>query len=333
MKKRRILSIVLGIIFILILILIYFVHGSKKLNSEVNSFSIKISDKAKFIGVTDDKVYYLEDNILYSKDNEKEIFSKVVGIDIVDIIYGRYIYVFEKSGNISMYSRHTGELLKSKKLEKIILKAKNYENDIIVFCQNGINIITPNLENVRNFDNLKSPVNFSSVGDSYSYIEMEESKGILYSKYSVFDSGEEIFSINTSNELFVYSSMINKNESILISNKYIYKIVDGKISEKTIVFNLKSVDNFNGRYAIADGRNLKIYDKSFKLESETNLDFDVIKLSVRNNTIAIIGESQVAVYENGNIIKTNISYPKNYYISSQGVYVIFDNKIDRIKAN
>lgn len=332
MKKKILLNGLLIVLSIIALFFIYHLYSLKKLDSKVSSFNRNIKKEYRFVGMTDDRMYYLENNTLHCFDEKQQVFSRDIGVGIADIIYDRYIYVVEKSGSVSMLNRKNGNELKRINLERNIVKAVYEFGNIDLYLEDGVISLNQKLEKKSEIRDLRNPVSKSENGRFTSVIEINMENGEIISTFSIYENDKKIYTISSPNEAFLYTSMLDEGNSLLISNRYIYMMDKGVIKSKDIVENIKSVDYAHGKYAIVDGDKLKIFDKSFQFENEKKIDFDVSRVSIRKNSIVLIGKKEAAVFENDTIIKEKLNNLLGQYISSQGVYLIFENKIDKLSA-
>ena len=48
--------------------------------------------------------------------------------------------------------------------------------------------------------------------------------------------------------------------------------------------------------------------------------------------MVLIGEGKLSVYENSNVMESDIKNAKLYVINDSGVYIIFSDKVEKVKA-
>lgn len=332
MKKKYLIY---GICLIVVGVVGYFAYSWYKQNttkSEEVTFSTNIDDKYSFVGVTDDKYYYVKDGKLSCHDKNVHIFSKDLEDSVINIFYDKYIFIVYKNGNIVKCDRNTGKEVVRLKDMVNISGVKYRDSYLVLYFQDQIRYYDEKLREVVKLQGLQSPVESSLLDKKLAILEFKNLAGKAESIFSIYENSKKLYSISTVNEIFYYTSIVDKENTILISNRYIYLFKGEVLSDKIMLENIRAIDFYKDNLVLVDGRNLRIFDKNLKELDNEALEFDATGLSIRDSAIVVMGKDRVSVYENNNIINEEIKDVISYYISRQGVYVILKNKIEKIKA-
>ncbi|MGF0040263.1 hypothetical protein ACQRBF_05710 [Peptoniphilaceae bacterium SGI.131] len=332
MKKKYLIY---GICLIVVGVVGYFAYSWYKQNttkSEEVTFSTNIDDKYSFVGVTDDKYYYVKDGKLSCHDKNVHIFSKDLEDSVINIFYDKYIFIIYKNGNIVKCDRNTGKEVARLKDMVNISGAKYRDSHLVLYFKDQIGYYDEKLREVVKLQGLQAPVESSLLDKRMAVLEFKNSAGKAESVFSIYENAKKLYSISTVNEVFYYTSIVDKENTILISNRYIYLFKGEVLSDKIMLENIRAIDFYKDNLVLVDGRNLRIFDKKLKELDNEALEFDATGLSIRDSAIVVMGKDRVSVYENNNIINEEIKNVISYYISRQGVYVILKNKIEKIKA-
>lgn len=312
--------------------LVYFLYSTVKFNnlsSDIEYFDTDINSEAKFIGVIDDKYYYLEGSKFIGHDVEKELFSIEVD-DVNNIIYDKNIYIVENNGKISMIDRYDAKEKKSIDIEKNIEFSRFEDNKIYLFTKDSVLVKSSKLKDLESFENLNNPIDLAYTKDINSMIEMKLKDGIISSKISS-NSTKDDFKIETANEIFL-DTFIIQNSTYFVSNRYIYKIDEGNISKKIMLANISNIDNDDEKIVVVDNGILKIYNPNLELLDSKIVDITANDLSIRLDSIIILGEDKLKVYQNSNVIESPLGDYISYVENEDSYYVISENKIEKINA-
>ncbi len=326
-------SIFKGILLVLLIVglsIVYNIYSFNTLKANVKTFDAEISTNSKFVGVVDDKYYKIEGNVLKAFNSNKEIFNVEVK-NIVGTYYDKYIYLFEKEGNILMLDRNNGKEKNNVKINSEIKNVKIKNNQIQLFNDNSVIILDKNLKELKRSEKLKNPVSYFFEGGKEAIIEMNLNNGVISSTITIKNNDTIQFFTSTINEVFL-EAFISGENNILISNSYIYLIKGNSIMKKIFLTDISSFDYDYQKIAVADGKRIKIYDISLNKLDDKELGIDADAVSIRRNSIVCIGNLFIKVYENGNIIEQQAKDVKNWYINNQAFYTIYDNRIEKIEA-
>lgn len=330
MKDKYLIFKILALI--IAIVLAYFLIKTIQFNtlsSDVEYFDVDLDPENKFYGVIDDKYYYLRDSNFVGYDKEKNLF-KIELKDVNNIIYDKYIYIIHNNGKISMINREDAKEKKSIDIEKEIEFSRFEDDKLYLFTKDSILIKKANLSDITIFENLSNPVDIDYKSNITSIIEMKLKEGIVNSKISI-KGNEEGFNLQTNSEIFI-NTFIIQNSTYFVSNRYIYKIDDNKISKKVVLENISNIDNDNEKIVVADNGKLKIFDLNLELIDQKLLGMEAIDLSIRKNSIVILGKDSLKVYQNSNMIETPIAGNIAYSSNEDSYYLIFGNRIEKINA-
>lgn len=330
MKDKYLIFKILALI--IAIVLAYFLIKTIQFNtlsSDIEYFDVNVNPEDKFYGLIDDKYYYLRGNNFFGYDKDKELF-KIELNDINNIIYDKYIYIIHNNGKISMINRDDAKEKKSIDIEKKIEFSRLEDNKLFIFTSDSIFIKNLKLKDFTKFEKLSNPVDIDYKGNIASIIEMKLKDGIVTSKISI-QGVEDGFNLQTNSELFI-NTFIIQNSTYFVSNRYIYKIDDNKISKKIVLEEISNIDNDEDKIVVSDNGKLKIFDSNLELIDQKIINMKAIDLSIRKNSIVVLGEEFLKVYQNSNIIETPIAGQISYVSNDDAYYMIFENRIEKINA-
>lgn len=318
------------IILAILSVLVYKVYKFNKLSSEVEVFNTKIDKTAEFIGVVDDKYYRLEKGYFIGSDEQKELF-RIKVLNIKNIIYDKFIYLIEGYGRIKLLDRNTGDEIKSYENIKDIQFAELKNSKIVVYTKNSIYLGDLKLNKFDEINDLLNPIKIDFNKNIKSIIEFNQDFGNIKSILIVKNSENQDFVLSSQNEIFIFTKIIG-DKVIAVSNKYIYSIKDNSIENKIFLKKINSIDANDENLVIADNGELFIYDKDLKLLDKKVLNNQVENISIRKNSIVILSNNKIKLYQNSNIIENDIPEYISYYVNSNDYYIVFPNRIEKLKA-
>lgn len=330
MKDKYLIFKILALI--IVIVLAYFLIKTIQFNtlsSDIEYFDVETSKEDKFYGVIDDKYYYLRDTNFVGHDKDNELFNIELN-DVNNIIYDKYIYIIHNDGKISMIDRDDAKEKKSIDIEKNIEFSKFEDNKLFLFTLDSIIIKNAKLKDITTFEGVSNPVDIDYKGNVASIIEMILKDGLVTSKISI-KGIEDGFSLQTNSELFI-NTFIIQNSTYFVSNRYIYKVDDNKISKKIVLEEISNIDNDDERIVVSDNGKLKILNPNLEVIDQKVINMEAIDLSIRKNSIVVLGEESLKVYQNSNMIETPIAGDISYASNNDAYYLIFENRIEKINA-
>lgn len=333
MKRKIILSTLAAI---LVLFLIYYGVNLVKLNKVNNDeflMQVKLGQKAEHVGVFDNTLYYTEDNKLRAHDAKKgQLFEKHLGIGIIDLVYDKYIYVAQNDGLIRAYDRFTGEQVAKKEIGESIFHMELVGKELQIYGEKKVFLVDQKLnkKTEKAFD--YRPVKYKGNAFKSSTIFLDRDVSGLKSRVQIMEGSKETFAISSVDELFMFTEILPDGSCLFMTNSYLYLVKDGKIQEKTFLMSPKSIDVKDDKIAVIDHDSLKIYNEKLELEKEIVLGFMADKVAIFADKIAIIGKDIIASYENENLIKSDINGMKDYYINNHGIYIVFADRVEKMKG-
>lgn len=335
-KKRRrkwnfnLLKVLLIVILALVLFFVIKIYQFNNLASNVEMFNVDFTKETNNIGVLNNKYYKIENDV-FSAHNENGEEFKVKVLDINKVIYDKYIYLIENSGRIRLLNRGNGKELKRIKLDKRIENVEKRDDNLIVYQPDQITVLNKKLETFSTIKNLKNPVMYDFTKTKEAILEMDLNDGVISSIFTVKNNDNTQFSISSSNEVFLFTKIIDDN-TIMISNSYIYLINGNSIVKKIILRDISAIDFNYDKLAVVDNKELKIFDNKLNEIDKKEIGVDADKLSIRKNSIVAIGREKLFVYENGNVIDADIGGVVNWFENEQVFYTIFLDKIVKVNA-
>lgn len=330
MKDKYLIFKILALI--IFIVLAYFLIKTIQFNtlsSDIEYFDVETFPEDKFYGVIDDKYYYLRDNNFIGHDKDNELFNIELK-DVNNIIYDKYIYIIHNNGKISMINRYDAKEKKAIDIEKKVEFSRFEDNKLFLFTFDSIIIKNTKLKDIITFENLSNPVDIDYKANIASIIEMKLKDGIVTSKISI-QGIEDGFNLQTNSELFI-NTFIMQNSIYFVSNRYIYKVDDNKISKKIVLEEISNIDNDDEKIVVSDNGKLKILDSNLEVIDQKVINMKVKDLSIRKNSIVILGSEYLKVYQNSNMIETPIAGEISYASNNEAYYLIFENRIEKINA-
>lgn len=333
MKKK---VLIWTLVVLLVVTGFYYIYELVNLNqvkSEDVSIKKKIEDTDEHIGVFDKTLYSVNKNRLLASDSMgQEVFVKNLGLNFVDIIYDKYIYVAQNDGLIRALDRENGDEIRKIDLNKKLYDIELVDGKLIAYSDKSINKLSLYLKNELEKKFEHRPVKYREQKEKSAVIFLDRELGGMKSRFAIYNKDEEIYYISSVDELFMHEAFLSDGSSLVLTNSYLYKIKDSKVVKKTFLMNPRSIDIQKGKIALIDFEKLKIYDDNLELTKEVKLGFKANKLSIYENSILIAGENTVASFENDNLIKTDVQAMKGTYVDKFGMYAIFGDRVEKVKA-
>lgn len=333
MKKNTIIRLVLLIALAIAAYFGYTYYEHNKVDSENFKLNKEIKPSYKDIGVFDGVLYFRDNNVLTAIDGQSNLlFEKDLDEGILKVIYDKYIYLVYEDGNIQIINRKNGEVKGKKELESEIKFAEIRDKRLICYHDRGVSDLDLNLKNLATSKYEYRPVKYFSKENTSSAIFLDRDVNVLKSRYEIRQDDKESFYISSIDEAFLFNYDLGQNRQILMSSSHIYLIEDNSIKAKKLLVSPKSIAIRNNKIAVVDDSQLYIYDDKLNIIDEVKLGFTGQKVAIFENSIVIIGDKVVSSYEEGNLIKNQVENIMNYYIDDYGVYAIFEDRVERIKA-
>ncbi|EHR36270.1 hypothetical protein ACWOAQ_05640 [Helcococcus kunzii] len=333
-RKRKINLNAFRILLIAILALVLFfvikIYQFNNLDSKVETFNVDFTKETNNIGVLNNK-YYKIDNGVFSANTENGEQFKINVLDINKVIYDKYIYLVENSGRIRLLNRNDGKELKKVKLDKSIESIEKNGDNLIVYHPDKVSVLSDKLEKVNEVSDLRNPIKYDFTDTKEAILEMDLSDGVVSSIFTVKNNDNTQFSISSSNEVFLFTKIIDDN-TIMVSNSYIYLINGNSVVKKILLKDISAIDFNYEQLAVVDDKQLIIFDKNLEEIDKKTIGVDADKLSIRKNSIVAIGNEKLFVYENGNVIDADIGGVVNWFENDQVFYTIFLDKIVKVNA-
>lgn len=330
LKSIPTFKIILYIILFIFLLIILKIYKFNNTNTNIDLFEGDISNDSEFVGVLDNRYYQVKDNKFNSYDKNNEVFSMNV-LDVSNIVYDKYIYISEKSGRIKMIDRTDSKEVKRIDLDHDIELFNIINKKLVAFGEKNITVLDKKLEIVEEKEGLTNPVLYDFSNLKESLVEMDLINGKISSIFTVKNRDNTQFSISSINEVFLYTKIIDE-DTILVSNRYIYLINGNSIIKKILLEDISAVDYKNNELVVVDNGYLKIFDNSLEIKENKNINMSAKTVSIRDNSIVILGEEKLSVYENGNVVDVNIEKPIDSYSDNQSFYIIFPGRIEKVNA-
>lgn len=335
MKKSSILKI-LGVVAILIIgFLIYRDYQFNTVSTDPFSMNIAMDKSYNDVSVVGDVLYYRDKQTLYGikkkEDTNEVIFSKELEAGIKTIIYDKYIYVVSPN-SVELLNRKNGKTNRVIENLDSLTFAEKHGDNIIGYADKSAYIWSLDLKNEKKLSFDQTPAKVRKEGNLYSVILVNSDAGIIKSRYQVFENDKMIYDISSVDEVFLYSDFIGANKHIVATNRYIYLFEMNVLVKKTLVKNPIAFDSQNGMIAVLDYKSLKVYNSDLALQDNLNINFEVDKIKFRENSITIIGDRNVGVYENKNLLEMPIGEYQGIAINDFGTYIIFENRVEKVKS-
>lgn len=335
MKKNTIFRI-LGLIVIgVIAVLVYRDYKFNNISSDPFNMNIAINKDYKDISVIGEVLYYRDKNTLYGvyekKDGNEVLFSRDLGDDVQNIIYDKYIYIVRSNG-IELLKRNNGKT--ERVLENIenLSFAEKHGNYIFGYTDKRAYVWSLDLKNENKMLFDQTPAKFRKQDDLYSAILIGSNAGTMKTRYQVFENDTNIYDIASVDEAFLYSDFIDVNKHIVVTNRYVYLFEKDRLIKKVFITNPIAIDSGYGKIAVVDYNSLKVFNNNLELEDNITINFEVDKVKIRNNSITVIGDRNIGVYENKNLVEMSIGEYQSIAINDFGTYIIFDNRIEKVKS-
>lgn len=324
------IKIILLLILALVLFFVIKIYQFNNLSSNAETINVDFTEETSNIGVLNNKFYKIDNGIFSSNSENGEEFKLKV-LDVNKVIYDKYIYIAENSGRIKMLGRNDGKQIKQIELEKKIESIEKTDDHLIVYHPDQITVLNKKLDTVSKVNDIKDPFMYDFTSNKESILEMELNDGVISSIFTVKNNDNTQFSISSSNEVFLFTKIIDDN-TIMISNSYIYLIDGNSIVKKVLLKDISAIDFAYDKLAIVDNKELVIYDKNIEEIDRKEIGVDADTVSIRKNSIVAIGNDKLFVYENGNVIDAEVSGVVDWFENDQVFYTIFLDKIVKVNA-
>ena len=216
-------------------------------------------------------------------------------------------------------------------MKEEIRSAKLVNGNILLFFRNGLALLDQSLTIKERLEGLQNPASFDQRDGKIAFIELSLKNGKINSDFTL-KTGEDKFTLSSVSETFLFTKIL-ADRTILVSNAYIYSIVDNAIVDKVHLEKVTAVDSKDDKLALVDNKKLVIFDKDLKEIDRQDLGVDIGKISMRRNSIILIADNKLIVYENKNKIEANIENAVDYYENDAAFYTIFKDKIERVNAD
>lgn len=324
------IKIILLLILALVLFFVIKIYQFNNLSSNAETINVDFTEETSNIGVLNNKFYKI-DNGVFSANSENGEEFKLKVLDVNKVIYDKYIYIAENSGRIKMLGRNDGKQIKQIELDKKIESIEKTDDHLIVYHPDQITVLNKKLDTVSKVNDIKDPFMYDFTSNKESILEMELNDGVISSIFTVKNNDNTQFSISSSNEVFLFTKIIDDN-TIMISNSYIYLIDGNSIVKKVLLKDISAIDFAYDKLAIVDNKELVIYDKNIEEIDRKEIGVDADTVSIRKNSIVAIGNDKLFVYENGNVIDAEVSGVVDWFENDQVFYTIFLDKIVKVNA-
>lgn len=333
MKKRVWL---IGILVIVLSFGLYYAYNLIKLNKvDTGAFSmeVKTGENQKHLGVFDGIFYSLDGNKLLARDKKKGVlFERRLGLDVEDIVYDKFVYVSRGNGLVSAYDRFDGSLFSKIDLGHQVFNLELANNKLIAYGKNKVFVMDPYLKEVTEKTYDYRPVKYIFSDDQEAVLFLDRELDGLKSRLEIYQADKKVYYISSVDELFMYTSFLSDKSNVVLTNSYLYLINDGKLIRKNFLLNPRAIDVKNDKIALVDDDNLKIFDKNLKLLEEVKLSFKADNIMIYKDKILLVGQNAIASYEDNNLIKTDVSKMKSYFIEKDGIYIVMPDLIEKVKA-
>lgn len=331
MRKKSIF--IYTILVVLAILTIFFAvksYNFLSISSNIDYFQTDEILPNSHLGILDDNYYRVKNNYYegFNSDNNKLFTIKVQ--DIADIIYDKYIYIFHADGKIKVIDRSSGKEIRSTDIKTNIKKAILQNDYILIFGEDKIQKLDKKLNTIESISNLKNPIAYD-ISNLEAYIELFHINGVINSVLTVKDKDNIRFQLNSTNETFINLKFINNN-LVVLSNNYLYLIKENKVHKKIFIGKLSAIDFRDNKVAMVDNQTLRIFNESLEEIDNKVLDKEVEKLSIRKNSIIMLSENSILVYENGNLLEEVANDWIDSFSGKDAYYVVFKNKIQKVNA-
>lgn len=317
-------------LLVIILIIGTWIYRFNDISSSINIFNTNVEENTKFVGILNNKFYKLENDIFSANEENGEVFSIKV-LDVKNIVYDKYIYIAEGSGRIRMLDRNNGKEIKRINIDDKIENIEKKDDNIIVYSKDKIILLNYKLEEIFRRNELNNPVKYDFTNSKESFIEMDLNNGIISSIFTVKNNDNTQFSISSKNEVFIFTKIIGES-TIMVSNSYIYIINGNSITKKILLENISAIDYAYDKLAIVDNKSLVLYNNELDEIERKSIGYDASKISIRKNSIVILNEDKLTLYENGNIIDADVQGLLGWYENKNNFYTVFTNRIEKVNA-
>lgn len=329
-RKFSIFHFILILLAILGLMVIYNFYQFNNLSDKVEIFSAEITEDTKNIGVIDDRYYYTKEGY-FRAFNEKGMIYGFSSEEIANVLYGKVIYIAEKSGSIRAIDRAKGEDKDSIVLDKEVENIDFDGEDIIVYTKDSILILDDKLKIQKEIPELRNPVKFKRSGEDYSVIELNIDNGTIYSNYRLYRNEEVTFSLSSNSEIFI-NTFIADGINVLLTNRYLYFIQEDSIVDQKVIRALQAYDVKDNKLALVDDQELKIYDENFEVLEAKELGENAKEVSIRKSSVVVLGEENLILYQNFNTVKTPVSENLGIVDNDEAIYIKFVDRIEKVNA-
>ncbi|HFL3828514.1 TPA: DUF5711 family protein [Clostridioides difficile] len=341
-------------LFIIILIGIILLFSKEENQKKAIKFieDIKISKKnlkvIESIPINEgiDDIFFYEKGIMVWKDKKltrlnidgSKEWEKEFNIDNPKISFGEEnIYVYEKpTGNI-YFLNAMGETV-----HRIELKAK-INNVVENFRNLLVHIKKENIESINILDK-KGKIIVNSLikdGNILTYAMDKDNKNYvisilnlkdkkLKSEIHVFEmGGKSLFNIEIQDEIILYSSFIDSDKIITMTDKGLYLINDGNILWKKQFQLIKDICINNDKINILFGNTLETISIDGRVEEKHSFSEEYKKIFIYDKYLVVYGDEYIIGLKNGKEVFKYKSEERIHKViqGEQKLILVYENKI------
>lgn len=333
-KKQIIIGILLTLIVLVLGLYGYGLYKFNHMESGPYHLTYTIEDEAKYIGVYDNTLYYMNGTHLKAIDVDGTTrFSRPIGVGIGNVIYDKYIYIIENNGLVRALDRQNAQEIRQIKLEGPIVFSEKKDKVIILYHPKGITSLSFDFKSVNTIQMDHRPAKIEGEADHYAVIFLDREIDGLVSRFSIFENDQKVFHLVSDKDLFLFTKKIDNDRFLLATNRYIYLIDQADIIAQEPLMALKAIDVSSNQIALADDDSLKIFDNDLKLTTNQSLDFEPVKLAILDESILLFNEDKLASYQEDNLRTSDLKDYKNFFLNEHGLYLIFDGHVEKVKSN
>lgn len=333
MKKKK-LWILPAILLVLALAYLGFrLIRFNRLADEVNTFDIKIEDRYTNIGVFDDKLYYLDGKILHGRKTDQELFQKDLGSGVKSLVYDKYIYVFYEDGKILTLDRYSAKEKKSLDLGVKVARVRRDKDRFIIYSTKDVISIAKDLSDKRVRKFSERPLDYREEGNSYTCLYLSMDIDDIKSRLVAYEGEKEVFRLASVDELFMGSGYFTEKKSYGITNRSLYLIEDSSIIDRVNLAKPRAFKSDGNKLALVDNMTLKVFDTKLDIMGSVDLGFEAKQVFFIDDAIICLGDKMISSYEAGNLIKNDLVGLKGYYKGDKNIYLIFSDRVEKVKVD
>lgn len=332
MKKKIITGVVL---LALILAAIFAINYYRQNNINREDFLLPgnyLSQGRDNQGVFDATLYFTESGDLKAIDSEGQSkFDVKLDQGFKKILYGKNIYIsYDKK--IQALNRLNGKLIKEVEFEKEILNIELIDNQVYAYIEDGYVFLGERLNKFDLYTYDGQPTAMSQQGSKRAVNLLESIRGNINSRIVITDSDREVFNINSAEEIFLYNRVLSNGKVFLVSNRYIYLIKESSIENKVFIKNPKAIDFKDDQIQVLDFDSLRRFDSNLDEIDSVTIEDDIEQIKILDTSTVAYSASKIYVYQNGNVMNTDIQANHKIYQDQYGVYLFTNDRVERVKA-